>query len=70
MSSKSVEEIFGIHASRAALKNPRRKVYSIVCTQDFYDNYSYDLRKKNIDRNVLQINLFRFYFSNRFEIFY
>ena len=46
MSSKSVEEIFGIHASRAALKNPKRKVYSIVCTQDFYDNYSYDLKKK------------------------
>jgi 23S rRNA (guanosine2251-2'-O)-methyltransferase len=50
MSSQSVEEIFGIHASRAALKNPRRKVYSIVCTQDFYDNHSYDLKKKNIEK--------------------
>ena len=49
MTSKSIEEIFGVHAARAALKNPRRKIYSIVCTQDFYDDYSHDLKKKKIE---------------------
>ena len=46
MSSKSIEEIFGIHAARAALKNPRRKIYSLICTQDFYDNELYMIYKK------------------------
>ncbi len=48
MSTKSIEEIFGVHAARAALKNPRRKIYSIVCTKGFYDDYSHDLKKKQI----------------------
>ena len=50
MSSKSIEEIFGIHAAKAALKNPRRKIYSLICTQDFYDMHSHDLKKKKLER--------------------
>ena len=50
MSSKSIEEIFGIHAAKAALKNPRRKIYSLICTQDFYDMHSHDLKNKNIGK--------------------
>ena len=50
MSSKSIEEIFGIHAAIAALKNPRRKIYSLICTQDFYDLHSHDFKNKNIEK--------------------
>ena len=50
MSSKSIEEIFGIHAAKAALKNPRRKIYSLICTQDFYDMHSHDLKNKKIGK--------------------
>ena len=50
MSSKSTEEIFGIHAAKAALKNPRRKIHSLVCTQDFYDMHSHDFKNKNIGK--------------------
>ncbi|MAI29400.1 MAG: 23S rRNA (guanosine(2251)-2'-O)-methyltransferase RlmB [Rickettsiales bacterium] len=50
MSSKLIEEIFGVHAARAALKNPRRKIHSLICTQDFYDRYSQDLKNKKIGK--------------------
>ena len=50
MSSKSIEEIFGIHAAKAALKNPRRKIHSLICTQDFYDMHPHDFKNKNIGK--------------------
>ena len=50
MPSKSIEEIFGIHAAKAAVKNPRRKIYSLICSQEFYDTYSHDLKKKKIEK--------------------
>ncbi len=48
MPSKSIEEIFGIHAAKAAVKNPRRKIYSLICSQEFYDTNLQDLKKKKI----------------------
>ena len=33
---KSIEKIFGIHASRAVFKNPKRKIFSLTCTKDVY----------------------------------
>ena len=53
MSLKSIEEICGIHAANAALKNPRRKIYSMICTQEFYDNYSHNLKKKKIEKTQI-----------------
>ena len=53
MSLKSIEEIFGIHAANAALKNPRRKIYSMICTQEFYDNYSRNFKKKKIEKTQI-----------------
>ena len=50
MISKSTEEIFGIHAAKAAIKNPKRKIFSLTCTQQFYDNNSSDLKKIKINR--------------------
>tara|TARA_Y100000022_G_scaffold148444_1_gene130139 strand:+ start:68 stop:808 length:741 start_codon:yes stop_codon:yes gene_type:complete len=50
MSSKSIEEIFGIHAAKAAIKNPRRKIYSLICSQEFYDTNLRDLKKKKIEK--------------------
>lgn len=37
MASKSTEKIFGIHAARAVLTNPKRKIYSLTCTKDIYN---------------------------------
>ena len=48
MSTKSIEEIFGIHAAKAAIKNPRRKIYSLTCSQEFYDTHLHYLKKKKI----------------------
>ena len=53
MSLKSIEEIFGIHAANAALKNPRRKIYSMICTQEFFDNYSHNFKKKKIEKTQI-----------------
>ena len=53
MSLKSIEEICGIHAANAALKNPRRKIYSMICTQEFYDNYSHNFKKKKIEKTQI-----------------
>ena len=53
MSLKSIEEICGIHAANAALKNPRRKIYSMICTQEFYDNYSRNFKKKKIEKTQI-----------------
>ena len=50
MSTKSIEEIFGIHAAKAAIKNPRRKIYSLICSQEFYDKNLRDLKKKKIEK--------------------
>jgi len=50
MPSKSIEEIFGIHAAKAAVKNPRRKIYSLICSQEFYDTNLQDLKKKKIEK--------------------
>ena len=50
MSTKSIEEIFGIHAAKAAIKNPRRKIYSLICSQEFYDKHSHYLKKKKIEK--------------------
>ena len=36
MVSKGIEKIFGIHASRAVFKNPKRKIFSLTCTKDVY----------------------------------
>tara|TARA_B100001989_G_C24446491_1_gene416718 strand:+ start:86 stop:826 length:741 start_codon:yes stop_codon:yes gene_type:complete len=53
MSFKSIEEIFGIHSANAALKNPRRKIYSMICTQEFYDNYSHNFKNKKIEKTQI-----------------
>ena len=50
MSTKSIEEIFGIHAAKAAIKNPRRKIYSLTCSQEFYDTHLHYLKKKKIEK--------------------
>ena len=50
MSTKSIEEIFGIHAAKAAIKNPRRKIYSLICSQEFYDTHLHYLKKKKIEK--------------------
>ena len=50
MSTKSIEEIFGIHAVKAAIKNPRRKIYSLICSQEFYDTNLHYLKKKKIEK--------------------
>ena len=46
MSTKSIEEIFGIHAARAALKNPRRKIYSLSALKSFMIHLLIYLKKK------------------------
>ena len=50
MSTKLIEEIFGIHAVKAAIKNPRRKIYSLICSQEFYDANLHYLKKKKIEK--------------------
>ena len=50
MTLKTIEEIFGTHAAKAVLKNPRRKIYSLICTQDFYDMNINSLEKKKIEK--------------------
>ena len=50
MSTKLIEEIFGIHAVKAAIKNPRRKIYSLICSQEFYDANLHYLKKKKLKK--------------------